>query len=36
MLNWQLLSPRNLVVIAVIAVSSIIGYNYFHKKIGGQ
>ena len=35
MLNWELFSPRNLIVIALFSVVAIVGYNYFHKKIGG-
>lgn len=36
MLNFELFSPRNLFVIAVISLIAFAGYNYFHKKIGGS
>jgi hypothetical protein len=34
-MNWELFKPRNLIVVAVIAVIAIFAYNYFHNKIGG-
>jgi hypothetical protein len=36
MLNWELFTPRNIALIAVVSVIAIAGYNFFHKKIGGQ
>lgn len=36
MLNWELFTPRNIAVIAIISIVAIGGYNYFHNKIGGQ
>jgi hypothetical protein len=36
MLNWELLSPRNIAVIAVISIAAFAVYNLLHKKIGGQ
>jgi hypothetical protein len=31
MFNWALLSPRNLVVIAVFSLIALMAFNHFHK-----
>jgi hypothetical protein len=31
MINWALLSPRNLVVIAVFSLIALGAFNHFHK-----
>ena len=36
MLNWELLSPRNIALIAIISIAAFGAYNFLHKKIGGQ
>jgi hypothetical protein len=35
MLNWELFKPRNLIVVAVIAVVALVAYNHFFKKATG-
>ena len=35
MLNWELFKPRNLVIIALIAVIALFAYNHFANKTGG-
>ena len=31
MINWDLLTPRNLFVIVVLSLLAIAAFNYFHK-----
>jgi hypothetical protein len=31
MINWELLSPRNLVIITIFSLIALAAFNHFHK-----
>jgi hypothetical protein len=35
MINWELFSPKNLAVVALLALLALVVFNYFFKRHAG-